>query len=549
MNNGGTTSLGEPIVVLYWVVSNNGGGDTAGNGCNPADGTSLTVTPASLPGLTASPTSVTITGCGIGAGQKITYTSTAITNYVIPVSIADTDSTDKYSIPPATVWLTFVDDAPPEIGTNPNLTAEATSADGASVDFDTPSATDAVDENVDVSCDHASGDTFPLGDTQVNCTATDGSGNSASSFFDVFVEDTTAPTIDSHDGVIAEATSADGASVDFDSPATHDAVDGDGTATCSPASDSQFGLGDTQVNCTAVDNAGNEADSVAFTVSVEDTTPPTIGTNPNLIAEASGPGGASVGYDSPATHDAVDGDGTATCSPASGSTFPLGHTQVNCTATDDSGNSASSSFDVSVEDTTAPTIDSHDDVTVQATSGSGILFTSGLFTPPATHDLVDGDGVSTCTPPPNSTFPTGTTTVTCTATDLHGNGPVSTTFNVTVLSYQKLTMGAGIDLGKGNTASGNIQFDGTTTTGSIVFKGSTIDFKSKSLTFDSVSADGKTIYAHGSGVSGKANTPLTFTLQATDNGEPGKNDSFTITFSNGYIASGTLAKGNIQVHK
>jgi hypothetical protein len=42
---------------------------------------------------------------------------------------------------------------------------------------------------------------------------------------------------------------------------------------------------------------------------------------------------------------------------------------------------------------------------------------------------------------------------------------------------------------------------------------------------------------------------VTYQVDVTDNGEPGKNDSFAITLSNGYSASGTLAGGNIQLHK
>ena len=41
---------------------------------------------------------------------------------------------------------------------------------------------------------------------------------------------------------------------------------------------------------------------------------------------------------------------------------------------------------------------------------------------------------------------------------------------------------------------------------------------------------------------------LTYQVDVTDNGEPGRNDSFTLLLSTGYSASGTLAGGNIQLH-
>jgi hypothetical protein len=55
-----------------------------------------------------------------------------------------------------------------------------------------------VDDSVTVNCDKVSGDTFPLGTTTVNCSATDAAGNKAEGSFNVTVvaaRDTTAPTV------------------------------------------------------------------------------------------------------------------------------------------------------------------------------------------------------------------------------------------------------------------------------------------------------------------------------------------------------------------
>lgn len=40
----------------------------------------------------------------------------------------------------------------------------------------------------------------------------------------------------------------------------------------------------------------------------------------------------------------------------------------------------------------------------------------------------------------------------------------------------------------------------------------------------------------------------TYKVDVSDNGEPGRNDTFSLELSNGYTASGTLAGGNIQLH-
>ena len=41
---------------------------------------------------------------------------------------------------------------------------------------------------------------------------------------------------------------------------------------------------------------------------------------------------------------------------------------------------------------------------------------------------------------------------------------------------------------------------------------------------------------------------VTFVLVVSDQGEPGRDDTFELTLSNGYSASGTLEGGNVQLH-
>ena len=93
-------------------------------------------------------------------------------------------------------------------------------------------------------------------------------------------------------------------------------------------------------------------------MTVQDTTPPAIATPPNKQAQATSPAGAVVMFALPAAPDIVDPSPVVVCAPPSGSTFPLGVTVVTCTATDASGNDASSTFTVTVVDTIAPVITS-----------------------------------------------------------------------------------------------------------------------------------------------------------------------------------------------
>ena len=62
-----------------------------------------------------------------------------------------------------------------------------------------------------------------------------------------------------------------------------------------------------------------------------------------------------------------------TCAPAAGTVFPIGSTQVTCSAQDSSGNVASLSFAVVVRDTTPPVLQVPAAMTVPATSADGAI--------------------------------------------------------------------------------------------------------------------------------------------------------------------------------
>ena len=119
--------------------------------------------------------------------------------------------------------------------------------------------------------------------------------------------------------------------------------------------------GPVSLTARAFDAVLNQADSLTVQVTVEnapvpDTTPPVVTVPPNATVEATGPTGAVFTYAASAT-DNIDGVVPVTCTPASGSTFPLGTTTVTCTATDTHGNIGSASFTVTVTDIIPPSTD------------------------------------------------------------------------------------------------------------------------------------------------------------------------------------------------
>jgi len=78
-----------------------------------------------------------------------------------------------------------------------------------------------------------------------------------------------------------------------------------------------------------------------------DTTKPTLAFPSDITKVTADSNGTQVNYVATATDD-VDGNVPVECSPASGTTFPLGTTSVNCSATDQAGNQATGSFNVNV---------------------------------------------------------------------------------------------------------------------------------------------------------------------------------------------------------
>lgn len=338
------------------------------------------------------------------------------------LTVTDEDGTHDFVAMPLIAY--DQDTEPPLVEPPADMTVEATGPSGAVVSF-SATATDDVDGPIPAAC-ATSGQTFSIGEHTVTCTASDAAGNPAQATFTIIVEDTTGPTITVPSDITAEATSADGALVSYEVTAD-DLVDGSRPATCAPLPATVFAIGDTTVTCTSVDSHGNDS-SETFSVTVADTTAPTLTAPTTTTFEAFGPAGAAATF-TVAVDDLVDGSPSAvSCAPASGTTFVLGTTSVTCTTTDDADNEGTITFDITVVDTTGPTITAPSTTTFEATGPDGAIVALGDVT---ADDLVDGTVAVTCTPAAGSLFALGTTHVTCSATDTRDN-PASIEFDIVV---------------------------------------------------------------------------------------------------------------------
>jgi hypothetical protein len=297
---------------------------------------------------------VTFAPTATDVGGAVTVTTSPASGSTFPVGTTTVTITAKdaaNNTATKTFTVTVGDTTKPVITAPAAVTAEATSAAGATVTF---AATAADNVGATVTYSKAPGTVFPIGTTTVTVNATDAAGNTAApATFTVTVRDTSGPVLSLPANLVLEATDDDGARATYTVTA-NDLVSGSRLVTLSRASGSKFPLGVTTVTATARDALGNTTVG-SFTVTVRDTTAPTLKLPKNLTVSATSAAGATVRYEVEA-EDRVSEDRqiTYTYSKASGTVFPLGTTTVTVTAKDKAGNVATGTFTVTVKDSTAP---------------------------------------------------------------------------------------------------------------------------------------------------------------------------------------------------
>ena len=192
------------------------------------------------------------------------------------------------------------------------------------------------------------------GEYEITWVYDDEAGNKSSQTQLIIVQDDTPPTLTPPPSVSVEQTSLDGTPATLGAASATDNCDGD--VTLSDDAPDVFPLGETVVTFSAVDASGNRTEQ-QVSVTVVDTTPPVLSNIPgDVTLEQETLDGATYDVGMPLVSDICDAEpDLSSDAPA---VYPLGITEVTFTATDDSGNVATASTWVTVEDTTPPVLES-----------------------------------------------------------------------------------------------------------------------------------------------------------------------------------------------
>ncbi|MBW7912550.1 MAG: HYR domain-containing protein [Taibaiella sp.] len=358
--------------------------------------------------------------------------------------------------------VTVVDNQAPSITCPANITVNNDAGMcGAVVNYTAPTGTDnCPGASTTQIAGLASGSVFPVGSTTNTFKVTDAAGLSTTCSFTVTVKDAENPAISCPANIsVNNDAGICGAVVNYTAPiGTDNCAGATTTQTSGLPSGSVFPIGNTINTFEVVDAAGNKT-SCSFTVNVADTEIPTISAvNVTVNADNGACAATNVNLGIPTTGDNCGVQGTSNDGPAS---YPVGTTTVNWTVADVNGNTNTTTQTVTVVDNQNPTI-SIGNVTVNADNGACAATNVNLGTP----TTGDNCGVQGTSNDGISSYPVGSTTVTWTVTDIHGNTG-TTTQTVTVVDNQNPTIACPADVtvnaDNGSCAATNVSLGAPTT--------------------------------------------------------------------------------------
>jgi len=351
-------------IVRTWTATDDCGNDvTASQTITVQDTTAPTLSGQGADATIECPASPSFTAPtasdNCDAAPSIAFTDSTVTGscagaYTVTRTWTATDNCGNES-EPVSQTITVVDtSAPALVGVPADVTVECNAVPAAA----SITATDGCDSDVAVAMTEATTPGSCPGSYTIarTWTATDDCGNSSSDSQTITVQDTTAPVLS---GQGADATIECPASPSFTAPTASDNCDAAPSIsfTDSTVPGSCAGAYTVTRTWTATDNCGNESAPVSQTITVVDTTDPTVVAPADVMIEC-GDSTAPANTGSATASDSCDGSPVVTYSDsASSATCPKVITRT-WTATDACGNSDSAIQVITVADTFAPTLSS-----------------------------------------------------------------------------------------------------------------------------------------------------------------------------------------------
>jgi len=287
----------------------------------------------------------------------------------------------------ASQTVTIQDSTSPKISAMDNISLEAKSSSQNLVTLTIPEIYDEVGV---MSVTNDAPEVFPLGETIVTWTATDFSGNSASTTQTITVVDTTAPIVENLDSLTFEATGQNDTLVEIPLITASD-----NTEIISINNDAPvlFEFGTTIINWSVVDIIGNQSVVATQSITIIDTTLPTITSPVDVEVEATSMENNLVEFGFAEASDQVE---ISTITNDAPTVFPLGETIVTWTATDKFGNTSSSLQTISVQTCGNDPLSynlivgSEEDDILIGTALSDLIFANGG------DDIISGDKGNDC---------------------------------------------------------------------------------------------------------------------------------------------------------
>ncbi|XP_071944825.1 hyalin-like [Antedon mediterranea] len=269
---------------------------------------------------------------------------------------------------------------------------------------------------------HSNGSRFYIGDTIVTYTAEDVYANTATCIFKINVQDIEPPevlTCPDNTTYSTDSGNPNRSDVNWEIPTFQDNVPGSlvYSSNINPSSNT-FQLGTTMVTYEATDTSMNTGYCI-FYITIIDDEPPVLECPDDIIGVAPNTSGISITWSEPTYTDNSAKTVILSSTRNSADVFTFGTHNVTYTGIDQSGNSGTCGFEITIEDKEPPVI-SDCPPDMNWTTSPGVNYTTVTWKEPAADDNA-GTPSLLPTHSNGSRFYIGDTIVTYTAEDVYAN--------------------------------------------------------------------------------------------------------------------------------